>query len=71
MHKYRSFAEFYPFYLSEHSGRTTRTVEIGEFCTEQLPDLVGRDSSWAQNLRRCHRAIDDRALHADRAWAAI
>jgi len=28
MRKYASFAEFYPFYLSEHSGRTTRRIHF-------------------------------------------
>ena len=28
MHKYGSFREFYPFYLSEHSARTTRRLHF-------------------------------------------
>jgi len=28
MHKYASFAEFYPFYLSEHSRRATRRLHF-------------------------------------------
>lgn len=32
MRKYASFAEFYPFYLSEHSGRTTRRIHFLGSC---------------------------------------
>jgi hypothetical protein len=28
MKRYRSFAEFYPFYLSEHSNRTCRRLHV-------------------------------------------
>ena len=28
MHRYASFAEFYPFYLNEHSKRTTRRLHF-------------------------------------------
>jgi hypothetical protein len=27
-HRYRSFADFYPFYLSEHSNRTSRRLHF-------------------------------------------
>ncbi len=27
-HKYQSFAEFYPFYISEHANRTSRRLHV-------------------------------------------
>jgi len=42
MRKYASFAEFYPFYLSEHAGRTTRRLHflgssLGLVCLALVP----------------------------------
>ena len=38
---------------------------------EQALDVLGRDAAGAQQLRRVGRAVDDRALDADRARAAV
>lgn len=48
MQKYASFAEFYPFYLSEHSGRATRRLHftgsaLALFC---LLELLFTDDIW-------------------------
>ena len=49
MHKYRSFAEFYPFYLSEHSARTTKRLHflgsmLGLMCVALV--LVTGNAWW-------------------------
>ena len=47
--KYDSFEEFYPFYLSEHSNRTTRRLHfigtsLALICLLEL--VITRDLSW-------------------------
>ena len=54
--KYDSFAEFYPFYLSEHSGRTTRRLHfigssLGLFCL--LEWLFTGDPVWVVIALAC------------------
>jgi hypothetical protein len=49
MHKYRSFVEFYPFYLSEHAARTTRRLHflgsmLGLICVALV--LVTGNAWW-------------------------
>lgn len=49
MQRYASFAEFYPFYLSEHSSRTTRRLHfvgssLGLVCLAAL--VVSGDPWW-------------------------
>ena len=49
MHRYASFAEFYPFYLNEHSRRTTRRLHfvgssLSLFCLVLM--VVSGDLWW-------------------------
>lgn len=45
--KFQSFSEFYPFYLSEHSNRTSRILH---FTGTTLVLLVLLLAVWSQNL---------------------
>lgn len=45
--KYQSFAEFYPFYLSEHSNTTCRRLHfVGSFCVLALLVWVLITQTW-------------------------
>jgi hypothetical protein len=44
-HRYRSFADFYPFYLSEHSNRTSRRLHFAG-TSVALALLIGAAVTW-------------------------
>ena len=45
--KYQSFAEFYPFYLSEHSNTVCRRLHfVGSFCVLALLTWVLVTQTW-------------------------
>jgi hypothetical protein len=48
MHRYASFAEFYPFYLSEHSRRATRRLHFigSSLCLACLVLLMLTGELW-------------------------
>lgn len=47
-HRYQSFAEFYPFYLSQHENRTCRRLHvIGSVCVLALLGYAVATQSWA------------------------
>ncbi|HEY4274728.1 MAG TPA: DUF962 domain-containing protein [Rhizomicrobium sp.] len=48
MQRYSSFAEFYPFYLSEHANRTTRRLHFAGSCLALLclAALIATGNLW-------------------------
>lgn len=47
--RYRSFSEFYPFYIHEHSNRTCRRIHVigtGLVCGVLITALVTRNPWW-------------------------
>ena len=55
----------------QHPGRPGRSGGVADRGVEQPLDVLGGDAAGAQQLRRIGRAVDDRALDADRARAAV
>ena len=54
----------------EHSTRSSGPTRGGEVADERLDVLAGY-AAWAEDLGRIDRAVDDRALDADRALATV
>ncbi len=55
----------------QHAGRSRRPVGGGQPDVEQPLDVLGRDATGPEQLRGIGRAVDDRALDADRAGPAV
>jgi hypothetical protein len=54
-----------------HAGRARGAGGRGELGAEQLGDGLRRDPTGAEDLRGIDRAVDDRALDANRAGTAV